>query len=56
MLDELGEEVINQLIGADEINAKDKAKDKPIQCVQIDSKIIGNFSSKPCSFIIVTLK
>ena len=53
MLDELGEEVINQLIGVDEINAKDNAKDKPIQCVQIDSKIIGNFSSKPCSFIIV---
>ena len=49
VLDELGEEVINQLIGVDEINAKDK----PIQCVQIDSKIIGNFSSKPCSFIIV---
>ena len=49
MLDELGEEVINQLIGVDEINAKDK----PIQCVQIDSKIIGNFSNKPCSFIIV---
>ena len=31
VLDELGEEVINQLIGVDEINAKDKAKDKPIQ-------------------------
>lgn len=56
VLDEWGEEVINQLISIDEINAKDKAKDKPIQCVQIDSKIIGNFSSKPCSFIIVTLK
>lgn len=53
VLDEWGEEVINQLIGVDEINAKDKAKDKPIQCVRIDSKIIGNFSSKPCSFIIV---
>lgn len=49
VLDELGEEVINQLIGADEINAKDKA----IQCVQNDAKIVGNFSSKPCSFIIV---
>lgn len=49
VLDELGEEVINQLIGIDEINAKDK----PIQCVQTDAKIIGNFSSKPCSFIIV---
>lgn len=53
VLDEWGEEVINQLIGADEINVKDKAKDKPIQCVQTDAKIIGNFSSKPCSFIIV---
>ena len=53
VLDELGEEVINQIIGAHEINAKDKAKDKPIQCVQTDAKIIGNFSSKPCSFIIV---
>ena len=49
VLDELGEEVIRQLIGADEI----QAKDKPIQCVQTDAKIIGNFSSKPCSFIIV---
>ena len=49
VLDELGEEVINQLIGVDEINAKNK----PIQCVQTDAKIIGNFSSKPCSFIIV---
>ncbi|MFP6813815.1 MAG: 4'-phosphopantetheinyl transferase superfamily protein, partial [Moraxella sp.] len=49
VLDELGEEVINQLIGAYEINAKDK----PIQCVQTDAKIVGNFSSKPCSFIIV---
>lgn len=49
VLDEWGEEIINQLIGADEINAKDK----PIQCVQTDAKIIGNFSSKPCSFIIV---
>lgn len=49
VLYEWGEEVINQLIGVDEINAKDK----PIQCVQIDSKIIGNFSNKPCSFIIV---
>lgn len=49
VLDELGEEVINQFIGVDEINAKDK----PIQCVQTDAKIIGNFSSKPCSFIIV---
>ena len=53
VLDELGEEVINQLIGIDEINAKDKAKDKPIQCVQTDAKIVGNFSSQPCSFIIV---
>lgn len=53
VLDELGEEVIRQLIGADEIQAKDKAKDKPIQCVQTDAKIVGNFSSKPCSFIIV---
>ena len=53
VLDEWGEEVINQLIGVNEINAKDKAKDKPIQCVQTDAKIIGNFSSKPCSFIIV---
>lgn len=49
VLDELGEEVIRQLIGVDEINAKDK----PIQCVQTDAKIVGNFSSKPCSFIIV---
>ena len=49
VLDELGEEVINQLISIDEINAKDKA----IQCVQTDAKIVGNFSSKPCSFIIV---
>ena len=49
VLDEWGEEVINQLIGVDEI----QAKDKPIQCVQTDAKIIGNFSSKPCSFIIV---
>ena len=53
VLDEWGEEVINQLIGVNEINAKDKAKDKPIQCVQTDAKIIGNFNSKPCSFIIV---
>ena len=53
VLDELGEEVIRQLIGVDEINAKDKGKGKPIQCVQTDAKIIGNFSSKPCSFIIV---
>ena len=49
VLDELGEEVINQLIGIDEINDKGK----PIQCVQTDAKIVGNFSSKPCSFIIV---
>ena len=49
VLDEWGEEVINQLIGAEEINDKDK----PIQCVQTDAKIIGNFSSQPCSFIIV---
>ena len=49
VLDEWGEEVINQLIGADELNDKDK----PIQCVQTDAKIIGNFSSQPCSFIIV---
>lgn len=49
VLDEWGEEVINQLIGAHEVNAKDK----PIQCVQTDAKIVGNFSSKPCSFIIV---
>lgn len=49
VLDELGEEVINQLIGVNEINDKDK----PIQCVQTDAKIVGNFSSKPCSFIIV---
>ena len=49
VLDELGEEVINQLFGVNEINAKDK----PIQSVQTDAKIIGNFSSKPCSFIIV---
>ena len=49
VLDEWGEEVINQLIGAHEINAKDK----PIQCVQTDYKIIGNFNSQPCSFIIV---
>lgn len=49
VLGEWGEEVINHLIGADEINAKDK----PIQCVQTDAKIVGNFSSKPCSFIIV---
>lgn len=49
VLDELGEKVINQLIGVDEINDKDKH----IQCVQTDAKIIGNFSSKPCSFIIV---
>ncbi|MBL7667287.1 4'-phosphopantetheinyl transferase superfamily protein [Moraxella osloensis] len=49
VLDEWGEEVINQLIGTHEINAKDK----PIQCVQTDAKIVGNFSSKPCSFIIV---
>ena len=57
VLDELGEEVINQLIGAYEINAKDKSKNKPknkpIQCVQTDAKIVGNFSSQPCSFIIV---
>lgn len=53
VLDELGEEVINQLIGIDEINAKDKVKDKPIQCVQTDAKIVGNFNSQPCSFIIV---
>ena len=33
--------------------AKDKSKDKPIQCMQTDAKIVGNFSSKPCSFIIV---
>lgn len=49
VLDEWGEEVINQLIGVDEISTKDK----PIQCVQTDAKIVGNFSSKPCSFIIV---
>nr|WP_315263766.1 4'-phosphopantetheinyl transferase superfamily protein [Moraxella osloensis] len=49
VLDELGEKVINQLIGVDEINDKDKH----IQCVQTDAKIVGNFSSKPCSFIIV---
>lgn len=49
VLGEWGEEVINHLIGADEINAKDK----PIRCVQTDAKIVGNFSSKPCSFIIV---
>ncbi len=49
VLDELGEEVINQLIGIDEINDKGK----PIQCVQADAKIVGNFISKPCSFIIV---
>lgn len=49
VLDEWGEEVINQLIGIDEINDKGK----PIQCVQTDAKIVGNFSSKPCSFIIV---
>ena len=49
VLDEWGEEVINQLIGADEINVRYK----PIQCVQTDAKIIGNFSSQPCSFIIV---
>ena len=49
VLDELGEEVINQLFGVNEINAKDK----PIQYVQTDAKIVGNFSSKPCSFIIV---
>lgn len=49
VLDEWGEEVINQLFGTHEINAKDK----PIQCVQTDAKIVGNFSSKPCSFIIV---
>ena len=49
VLDELGEEVINQLIGIDEINDKGK----PIQCVQTDAKIVGNFSSQPCSFIIV---
>ena len=54
VLGEWGEEVINQLIGIDEINAKDKSKNKPIQCVQTDAKIVGNFSSKPCSFIIVT--
>lgn len=53
VLGEWGEEVINHLIGADEINAKDNSKNKPIQCVQTDAKIIGNFSSKPCSFIIV---
>ena len=57
VLDEWGEEVINQLIGAHEINAKDKSKNKPknkpIQCVQTDYKIIGNFNSQPCSFIIV---
>lgn len=53
VLDELGEEVIRQLIGVDEINAKDKSKNKPIQCVQTDAKIVGNFSSQPCSFIIV---
>ena len=52
VLDEWGEEVINQLIGADEINVRYK----PIQCVQTAAKIIGNFSSQPCSFIIVTLK
>ena len=52
VLDEWGEEVINQLISVDEINAKDK----PIQSVQTDAKIIGNFSSKPCSFIIVSVK
>ena len=49
VLDEWGEEVINQLIGADEINVRYK----PIQCVQTAAKIIGNFSSQPCSFIIV---
>ena len=49
VLDECGEEVINQLFGVNEINAKDK----PIQCVQTDAKIVGNFSDKPCSFIIV---
>ena len=49
VLDEWGEEVINQLIGADELNDKDK----PIQCVQTDAKIVGNFSSQSCSFIIV---
>ena len=49
VLDELGEEVINQLIGIDEINVRYK----PIQYAQTDAKIIGNFSSKPCSFIIV---
>lgn len=49
VLDELGEEVIRQLIGVDEINAKDET----IQYVQTDAKIVGNFSSKPCSFIIV---
>ena len=49
VLDELGEEVINQLIGIDEINVRYK----PIQCVQTDAKIVGNFSSQPCSFIIV---
>ena len=49
VLDELGEEVINQLIGADEINVRYK----PIQYAQTDAKIIGNFSSQPCSFIIV---
>nr|WP_309575959.1 4'-phosphopantetheinyl transferase superfamily protein [Moraxella osloensis] len=53
VLYEWGEEVINQLISIDEINDKDKSKDKTIQCVQTDAKIIGNFSSKPCSFIIV---
>lgn len=52
VLDEWGEEVINQLFGVNEINAKDK----PIQCVQTNAKIIGNFISQPCSFIIVTLK
>lgn len=53
VLDELGEEVIDQLISVDEINDKDKAKDETIQYVQTDAKIIGNFSSQPCSFIIV---
>lgn len=53
VLDELGEEVINQLIGVNEISAKDKAKDETIQYVQTDAKIVGNFSNKPCSFIIV---
>ena len=53
VLDEWGEEVINQLIGVNEISAKDKAKDETIQYVQTDPKIIGNFSSQPCSFIIV---